>query len=247
MGARAATLHPVKWTPERREWFRAFVPGHSESEISAEHEHVFGTPLSNAQIGNAKTKLGVRSGTVGGRFEKGGTSFNKGKKWADFMTPEGQEASRRTCFKKGNMPHNALDKPVGTERVDSKDGYIYVKVAERPSRQDCNDNWRPKHHLAWEAEHGPVPPSTMIVFADRDKRNFDPSNLVAVPRDLWSTIQRRGMEYWDAESLGVCIGIARLDRARHAAQCRPRPCKRCGEEFAPRYAHQRTCDKCLGR
>jgi len=61
---------PRFWTPERVEWFRAYVPGHTESEISAEHERLFGAPLSEGQIGNAKTKLGVRSGTHGARFEK---------------------------------------------------------------------------------------------------------------------------------------------------------------------------------
>ena len=62
---------PTFWTPEKDEWFRSFVPGHHEAEISAEHERVYGTPLTASQIGNRKAKLGVKSGTDGGQFRRG--------------------------------------------------------------------------------------------------------------------------------------------------------------------------------
>ena len=237
---------PTFWTPEKVEWFRAYVPGRSEREISAEHERLYGEPLTESQIGNAKDRFNVRSGTVGGRFRKGMAPANKGKTWAEYGTPEGHERSRATQFKKGGMPHNAVDKPIGSERTDP-DGYVLVKVAERPSSQDRNDNWVLKQRLVYEREVGPIPEGCMIVFADHDKSNFDPGNLVAVPRDLWSAISRRHIAYYDAESLNTAMLIARVDRARYAAQCRPRACKRCGAEFKPRFANQRTCDACLGR
>ena len=202
-----------EWTSAEVEWFVSFVPGHTEAEISAEHERLFGEPLTEGQIGNAKARYGVKSGTHGGRFEKGMVPPNKGKRQSEFMSPEAIERTKATRFKKGNMPHNALDKPIGYERVNSKDGYVWVKVAERPSRQDCNDNFRPKHHLVWEEANGPVPPSTMIVFADHDKRNFDPGNLVAVPRNLWCRISQLRMDYWDRESLELCMARARLHAA----------------------------------
>ena len=234
----------MRWTDERVAWFVGFVPGHSESEISAEHERVFGVPLTKSQIGNAKTKFGVKSGTVGGRFEKGcAGGFKSEEHRRAFM-----EAGKATRYRKGNLPHNAYQ-PIGTERIDSKDGYVWVKVAERKTDpKSAHDNWRQKHHLVWEEANGePVPPHTMIVFADHDKRNFNPSNLVAVPRDLWSVIHRRDLDYWDAESLELCMSIAKVDRARYALETRPRACKKCGIEFAPRFKRQRTCDKCLGR
>ena len=145
------------------------------------------------------------------------------------------------------MPHNALEKPIGTERV-SRDGYVEVKVADRPSRQDCNDNWRMRHHLVWEEANGePVPPHTVIVFADGDKRNFDPGNLVAVPRRQWAVISHQGIPYWDAESLMTAVNIAKLQGMKNDVEKRPRECKACGSKFEPRYARQRTCDACLGR
>lgn len=242
---------PRMWTPERVEWFRSFVPGHTESEISAEHERIYGFPLTEGQIGNAKTKLGVKSGTYGGRFQKG----NAGGFRSEAHKKAFLEAGKSTRFKKGEV-HVAPSRrrQVGYERTD-KDGITWVKV--RDSKVDGvqrhgegfrhNENYRMKHHIVYEEAHGAIPEGCNIVFADRDHSNFDPGNLVAVPRSLWSVISQKHLEYWDAESLRTCMNVARLYKARRKAQCRPRQCKRCGETFEPRYPHQRTCDGCLGR
>ncbi len=242
------------WTDEKVAWFRGFVPGHHEHEISAEHERLYGTPLTAGQIGNAKSKFGVKSGTDGGRIRKGNVPWNKGRTWEEIGYSEDKlERMRSMQFKPGEV-HVApsRERPVGYER-DGKDGYLEIKV--RDSKVDgiqrqrpghYNENYRFKHHVVWEQAHGePVPPHTMIVFADRDKRNFDPGNLVAVPRGLWSIISREGWAYHDAESLEACMNLAKLGRAVYALKKHPRNCKRCGAEFAPRYPTQRTCDGCL--
>ena len=105
-----------------------------------------------------------------------------------------------------------------------------------------------KHHIVWEQANGePVPPHAMIVFADHDRRNFDPGNLVAVPRGLWAAICHEGIPYHDRESLIVAMDIARLKGGVFEAQMRPRACRKCGQEFKPRYIRQRTCDRCLER
>ena len=232
---------PVFWTPEKDEWFRAFVPGHHESDISAEHERLFGTPLTASQIGNRKAALGVKSGTVGGRFRKGEAhGFKDEAHRRAFL-----EAGKATRFKKGEpQRRKGWVKPVGHERVNVE-GYVEVKVSDGlQERPNCN--YRMKHHVVWERAHGgPVPPNTMIVFADRDKRNFDPDNLVAVPRSLWAVISRPGIPYHDAGSLGVAVNIARVRSAANGAACRPRTCWSCGATFGPRYPGQRTCDACL--
>ena len=243
---------PKFWTPEKDAWFASFVPGHHEAEISAEHERLYGTPLTGSQIGNHKAKLGVKSGTDGGRFRRGMEPANKGKTWDEYMPAASQERCRSTQFKKGQLLGIAKErlKEVGYERVDSKDGYIYVKVKDTPQKQEpgsFNDNFRPKHHVVYEQAHGPIPGGCVVAFADHDMRNFDPGNLVAVPRSLWCVIKHRKLQYWDAESLRLCMKIAEVDKARYAAQTRPRKCKRCGREFKPRFAGHRTCDVCLGR
>ena len=251
--------HQVKrtfWTDERRDWFVSFVPGHSEAEISAEHERVFGTPLTVGQIGSAKYAFSVRSGTVGGRFEKGLVPANKGKTWDELgLSEEAKERMRRTQFKKGEV-HDRPDgwiKPIGFERV-TKDGYIEVKVrdsaVEGPQTDEpglFNCNYRFKHHIVYEQTHGSIPEGCNIVFANRDKQDFSPENLVAVPRSLWSMIVKNDMPYYDAESLAACMKLAELLSAISAAEHAPRECRRCHKQFEPRYKHQRTCDTCLGR
>ena len=239
--------HEPFWTADRLDFMREYVPGHGEGEIMDAFECRFGIRLTRQQVKTGKARAGVKSGTTGGRFVKGQDSWNKGKTWEDFMPPESQEQCRATCFKKGNMPHNAALKPIGYERVDAE-GYTWVKTARRKSHPGCNDNWRQKHHIEWEKAHGePVPADCMIVFANHDKTDFSPKNLVAVPKSIWAVIARNAYPYSDAASLEVCMNLARLKSTIYDATLAPRTCKRCSEEFAPRYPNQRTCDACLGR
>ncbi|MBR4687086.1 MAG: HNH endonuclease [Bacteroidales bacterium] len=235
------------WPPERVEWLRSFAPGHDIYEICDEFERLYGIRLSKGAMKNAKYRYGAKSGTDVGQFVKGGVPANKGRTWDEMGLSEQARANcRKNQFKKGQIPHNAVGIPVGAKRVDPKDGYTLVKVAEHASVPNKNDQWRLYHNVVWEEANGrPVPEGHMVVFADRDKSNFDPENLVLVPRSLWATISKMGYAYYDRASLEAAMNIARLDRARFAAQCRPRACRRCGEEFSPRYARQRTCDACL--
>lgn len=237
----------VRWRehPEYDAFLREYVPGHSDAETAAEFMRRFGACASVSQVKNRKHALGLRSGTVGGRFRPGQPGWNKGMRQAEFMSPEGLERVRGTQFRKGSMPANATDKPIGYERV-TKDGYVEVKVAERPSSPDCNDNFRAKQRLVWEQANGrALGPGEMVVFADGDKRNFDPGNLVAMRRDEHAAIVAMGVRYADRETCLSAVALARLRMGVTAAECRPRPCAACGAEFAPRYARQRRCDACI--
>lgn len=243
---------PAKfWTPERAEWLKAFTPGHSERETVDAFEKEFGVRPTLTSVKNAKQRFGLKSGTIGGRFEKGLTPFNKGRPWDEWMPEASREGCRRTQFKKGELCGIAAEnvKPIGHERVS--DGYLYVKVKDTPQRQvpgSFNDNFKLKHHVVWEEAHGmPVPPSTMIVFADHDKTNLDPDNLVAVPRSVWACIKRAKLDYSDRATLETAMAIAKLTSARYKLERTERPCRRCGEVFEPRHPNQRTCDVCLGR
>ena len=244
--ARAKEARRTMWPPERVEWLRSYAPGHDIYEIIDEFERLYGIRMTKCSMKNAKHRYGARSGTDVGQFQKGGVPANKGKTWDEMGVSERARANmRRTQFKRGGVPHNGAAIPLGTERVDP-DGYVYVKTSMLSSEPCRNDCWTLKHRVVYEREVGPIPDGHMVVFADHDNRNFSPDNLVLVPRELWAVIKKRGVEYWDAESLNTAMLIAKVDRARYAAQCRPRACKRCGNEFAPRFANQRTCDACLG-
>ena len=121
--------------------------------------------------------------------------------------------------------------PVGTERP-SKDGYVIIKVREKPTVPMSKDNWMLKHVWAWEQANGPLPEDHVVYFADRDHSNFDPDNLVAVPRSLVGVINGMGYEWHDRPTFEAIVALARLSVAKNkalAAMVRTCPC--CGKTF----------------
>lgn len=200
----------VRWTDERVEWFRSFVPGHEEREISAEHERVFGVPLTRCQIKSAKTRLGVRSGTHGGCFGKGDGGFRSEEHRRAFL-----ESSRATRFRKGNVPCNA--RRIGDLRVSS-DGYVWICVHEGLQGKP-NENWEPLHRVLWCWRRGvrSVPDGHNVVFANKDRRDFSPENLVLVERRAWALMARRGCSYSDADSLMCSEALAALEAEARSA------------------------------
>ena len=153
--------------------------------------------------------------------------------------------------RRGNRSaHNKRAVPVGTE-IDMK-GYIKVKVRDLPDCPQTKDNWVMKQRLVWERAHGePVPDDHLVMFADGDRRNFDPGNLVAVPRKLIGPLNSGGYSWHDAESLQAAVALVSLKSGILGAMNRPRKCAVCGREFTPDYAPssgkytQRTCRDCL--
>lgn len=204
------------WSPERDRFLSEYVPGHTQSETIAAFRERFGIELTVGQLKNRKAVLGLRSGTLGGRFERGNVPPNRGKAWADYMPEDAQERCRATQFRKGDLPHNTL--PVGSERVTS-DGYVEVKVAMRPSGRTAHDNWVPKARLVWERENGcSVPEGSMVVFLDGDPTNLDPANLALETRAEHAVIARNHMAYADRWSHEVAVAIARLMHASSEAR-----------------------------
>ena len=133
-----------------------------------------------------------------------------------------------------------------------KRGYPYVKVAADPGVPCTKDNWRPAQVVAWERERGPLPVGHVVLFADGDRSNLDPDNLVAVPRDLLAVMNSLGVGWSDRETLEACVGMARLrSRERELESAGPRRCAVCGREFAPTPRQEeytrpvRTCPECL--
>lgn len=100
----------------------------------------FGTSYTQKQL-NAFYKNHKLNSGLTGWFEKGSVPPNKGVKG---IHHPGCEA---TWFKKGQKSIN--HKPVGSERVDAKDGYLIIKVAEP-------DVWELKHRYVWEQANGKI-------------------------------------------------------------------------------------------
>lgn len=160
----------IRWkeNPEMERFLIEFIPGHSVQEIQSAFNEKFGIMLTVPTIKGFKSKKGIKSGTVGGQFQKGHVAPNKGKK----VSPEVYEKMKGTMFKKGNVPHNIVK--VGTER--NLIGYIEVKVAEP-------NVWKLKHRVMYEKYHNvKLSRNDVIIFLDHDRFNFDESNLYRLTR-----------------------------------------------------------------
>lgn len=139
--------------------------------------------------------------------------------------------------------------PVGSERVSK--GYVMVKVTdEHRGRGAARLNWKPKSVVVYEGAHGPVPDGCRVFFADGDRRNFDPDNLVAVPVRLTGSLHENadelGLRWNDRESLLACMAYAELNSAILDAEndC---ACRVCGRRFVnKRRKHGgHVCPECL--
>ena len=216
---------PTIWTDEKDEWFRAFVPGHTEGEISAEHERLFGFPLTKSQIGNRKTTLGVKSGTHGGRFVKGQVPPNKGKPRSEWMPEESRERCRATQFRKGQVSGIAAERDRGLLGVRIADGYREIRVDPRGQRHTM-DRWIPLAKFNWMQANGrDWPDGHKAIHIDHDPLNDDADNIEPVPTELWPLVMGAvpgQLEWHDRETLRAAILYARVTRARVDAERRAR-------------------------
>ena len=187
-----------KYSAEEHQFLIDNVKGITLKELTRRFNEKFNTNLSENAISNQKTKLGIRSGIVGGQFPKGHISANKGKK--GYMSPEQYEKCKATMFKKGQVPQN--HKPVGSERID-RDGYVLVKVAE-PNK------WRPKHRVLWEKVNGPIPKKHRLIFADGNRQNITLDNLILVSYAQSFIMNQKNLFKNDKELTKAGVTVAKV-------------------------------------
>jgi len=144
---------------------------------------------------------GIKSGR-NGQYLKGQQPWNAGKSHPS----SGRSAT--TQFKKGAEPLNTRN--VGDTRICSKDGYLLVKVAHK--------KWRPKQHLVWESEHGPIPKNYIVRFFDRTPdKLLNPSldNLFCVSRGVNARLNKIKANEWPSSLRETLILIAQLEQKQH--------------------------------
>lgn len=151
----------------------------------------FGTSYAHSQIKSYYANNNINSGLTG-HFPKGNIPFNKGTNIGGWEP---------TQFKKGNRPFNY--KPVGTERVNG-DGYVDIKIAD-PNK------WRGKHILTWEEHNGPLPKGHVIIFGDRNNRNFDINNLLCISRQQLLVLNRNNLIQNNAEHTKTAVLVADIN------------------------------------
>ena len=164
-------------TKEQDAYIAEINAGRSAADVTRMVNEKFGTNFTAEQIKGYRSRHHLDSGLTG-RFEKGQSPWNKGIHYV----AGGRSAETR--FKKGQMPHTW--RPVGSTRI-TVDGYKEIKVAE-PRK------WRPYQNVVWEKAHGEKLKKGMkVIFADGDKMNFDPDNLLAVTFAEVAVMNRMGL------------------------------------------------------
>jgi len=188
----------IKYTKEQCEFLIANNYMTPAKELANMFNHEFGTNITATNVKTFRGNNHLNSGLTG-RFEKGSIPANKGKKWEEYMSKESQEKSRKTTFKKGNKPINAVD--IGEEHMrysgsnPNDQGYLYVKVCDGKG----NKNWIPKQRVIYEQHHGPIPEGHKVIFADGNRFNFDIENLVLVSSSEEFIMNQRNLRYDDQD------------------------------------------------
>ena len=180
------------FSPDQAEYLKQHVKNISNSDLAALMNKRFGLSLTPRQINHYKKNHHLSSG-LNGYFPKGNIPVNKGNKYPDMPRNAGM-------FKKGQKPHNYL--PVGSERVNG-DGYVDIKVADPHT-------WVGKHILIWEAAHGKKPRGYVIIFADRNTKNFELDNLVLVQRTEFLIMNKRSLITQNTELTKSGLNLAKL-------------------------------------
>lgn len=140
--------------------------GKTKDEMAELLKKEYGIELSYKQLRAYYKNHKITSG-LNTTFKKGIVPANKGTKGVYNV------GGNQTSFKSGQRPPNY--RPVGSERIDNKDGYTLVKVSDSgPYR----GRWKLKHRLLWESVNGPVPKGYALLFADGDKSNISLDNLL---------------------------------------------------------------------
>ena len=193
----------IKWQdhPEYTDFLMEYIPGHTEGEIREAFNERFGIILTEGNIGNFKHKHHIKSGTHGGRFEKGHKPMNKGQK----MSSEIYAKLAPTMFKKGQVPQN--HRPVGSERI-SIDGYIEIKVKDPRT-------WRLKHRVIYEQYYGiKLTSNDAIIFLDGNRLNLEIDNLYRMTRAELVRYNQDKLHCSDKDISRAAANIAKLKNKR---------------------------------
>lgn len=188
------------FTPDQVRFLRDNYEGRSIAEMTDLFNKKFRAEITRQQIRSAVKNRHITSGRTG-QFKKGHRSWNKGKK--GYMGPN------RTSFKKGSIPAN--ERPIGSERICSKDGYVWIKVEEWDHNFNRPTRWKHKHVHIWEKENGPVPDGHAVIFRDGDKLNIDPPNLMLVTRAELLRLNQYGYKDTPGELKPSVLALAKLE------------------------------------
>lgn len=202
----------LKYSAAEIDWLRA----NCALPIAAYHQAfraAFGREDTTAdQLHALRKREGWKTGRTG-RFETGQASHNKGKRCAP-GTGGLHPNAQRAHFRKGQIAHNW--RGPGYERIDPKEGYVILIVAETNPWSGAKTRPVHKHRWLWEKVNGPVPRGYALKCLDGDKTNTDPSNWEAVHRGVLAQLNgglhKKAISYDEApaELKPAVLAVAKL-------------------------------------
>lgn len=191
-------VKPHKYTDEQIKFVRNNIKGTPYRKMQELFNEKFNTEITYSQMKGFLARNKLTNG-ISAEFKKGHKSWNKGMKGLQL----GGEAG---WFKKGERPINY--RPVGSERIDTKDGYVIVKVQDEGTYQE---RWRHKHVVEWEKHYGKVPDNHVVAFLDSDKTNVDIENLTLLSRSELVRMNQDKLFSDDPEQTLLGIMLVRLN------------------------------------
>ena len=188
--------HKKLFDEEQERFLKANYKGISNAELHQLFTAKFGVDVTVKQVKSFKQRNRLDSGLKG---TEGIAPPNKGKEMSEYMTPEAIERTRATRFEKGHRPATWL--PVGSERVDAKDGYVLIKTAEP-------DVYKLKHRVIRESANGEIPEGHNVIFLNGDRTDLRLENLALISKATHALINKNGLRYKDPEltKTGIIIG-----------------------------------------
>lgn len=169
-------------------------------ELTEKVNSKFGTSFSVDRIKSLCTRKKWNTGRSG-CFEKGNIPVNKGTK--------GLTSANKTSFKKGQITWNK--KPIGYERICSKDGYLLIKTAEP-------NIFVLKHRFIWEKVNGPIPDSHTLAFKNMDRTDCRLENLILMSKAEMARYNQSFHKLATPESNESCLLMAKIKNRKHQIQ-----------------------------
>lgn len=182
----------MKYEKNHIDYLRKISEGRSSKDITKMFNEKFNTNLSEKAVTSTRKRYGILTGRTG-RFIKGNIPFNKGKKYPGMIN--------KTIFKKGQ--ESLTKKPVGSERICKKDGYIWIKI------KDPNI-YVHKHKYLYEKEHGKIKKGQIVVFLDQNKMNLSLDNLACIDRNTHLIMNRNSWYSSDPKITKSRLSVAKL-------------------------------------
>jgi len=191
----------IKYTTRQIDFLRTGYMSMNVRDLTRAFNRKFQLDKTEVQIHSTLTNHCITSGRTG-QFEKGHAAWNAGTKG------QGLTGANSGSFKMGNVPANR--KPLGSERIDSKDGFILIKIAERNPSTGFPTRYKHKHVHIWEQANGPVPDDKVVAFIDGDKTHCGIENLMLISRAELLELNRRGYKDAPAELKASMLALVKL-------------------------------------